>query len=96
MKSVLEEETARGNGLPREAHLLDAVLSAWRDERERGVLSLEAAVDAGIADPDGLLARFIGLEKCALRLGVSLDIQTMLVIVGQKALSDKHAARESC
>ena len=91
VKFVLEE-AARGDGLSCEVHLLDAVLSAWRGERERAVSSLETALDAGIADPDGLLARFVALEKHALKLEVRLDIQALLEAVAQKALSDKCAA----
>lgn len=94
VKSVLDEEAARGDGLPCEVHLLDAVLSAWRGERERAVSSFETALDAGIADPDGLLARFVALEKRALKLEVRLDIQTLLLAVAQKTLGDKRAARE--
>lgn len=94
VKSVFEEEAARQDGLPGQAHLLDAVLSAWRGERERAVSSFEAALAAGIADPDDVLARFVALEKRALKLNVQLDIQTLLMAVAQKALGDKRAARE--
>lgn len=94
VKSVLEEEATRPDGLPGKVHLLDAVLSAWRGERERALSSFEAALAAGIADPDGLMTRFVELEKRALKLEVQLDIQMLLVAVAQKALGDKRAARE--
>jgi hypothetical protein len=94
VKSVLEEEAARRDGVSGKIHLLDAVLSAWRGEREQALSSFETALAAGIADPDGLLARFVALEKRALKLEVQLDIQTLLVAVAQKAKGDKHAARE--
>jgi len=95
VRSVMVEEVAnRRESLGAEFHLLDAILSAWRGERERSLSSFEAALAAGAADPVGRLARFVALEKRAMELGVQLDIQKLLVAVGVKALGEKGAARE--
>lgn len=94
VKAVMEEMANRRESSGAEIHLLDAVLSAWRGERERALSSFQAALAAGVADPAGQLARFVALEKRAMELGVQLDIQKLLVAVGLKALSDKGTARE--
>lgn len=93
VKTVMEEANRRENG-GAAVHLLDAVVSAWRGERERSLSSFEAALAAGLADPDGRLSNFVALEKRALKMGVQLDIQKLLVAVGLKAMGDKGAARE--
>ncbi|MGH9605967.1 MAG: hypothetical protein ACRD3N_09735 [Terracidiphilus sp.] len=94
VKAVMEEKANQQGSSRAEVHLLDAVLSVWSGERERALSSFEAALAAGIADPSGRLARFVVLEKCALELGVQLDIQKLLVALGLKALGEKGAARE--
>ncbi len=91
--SVMDEEARQRASSSGEAHLLRAILHAWGGERERSLASFEAALAAGIADPGGRIARFIGLEKRALALGVQLDIQELLGAVAAKALGDKAAAR---
>jgi hypothetical protein len=95
VKSVLEEEVARSSELPVEAHLVDAILSSWRGMRERTLSSLEAALAGGVADPGQRLARFVALERNALKMGVELDLRKLPGAVAQKALmDDKSAARE--
>jgi hypothetical protein len=92
VSTVMEEEINRRESIGAEVHLLDVVLSAWQGDRERALSSFKAALEAGVADPHGRLARFVALEKRALELGAQLDIQKLLGAVGEKALSDKKAA----
>jgi hypothetical protein len=75
-------------------YLLQAVLSAWRGERDQVVSSFERALHAGIVDAEGRLARFIELEKRALELQVELDIQELLAAIAVKALGDKEVGCE--
>ena len=78
VSEVVEQTRCRGN-LGTEVHLLDAVVAAWRGQREQALASFEAALAAGLADPGSRLACFVALEKRALELGVQLDIQKLLV-----------------
>lgn len=94
VQAVMEEEAARRPNSGAEVHLLTAVVSAWRDERERSLASFQAALVAGVADPHDRLADFVVLEKRALALGVELDIQKLLEVVGLNAIRDnKETAR---
>lgn len=94
VQAVMEEETTKRASFGAEVHLLDAVLYAWRGERARSFASFQAALAAGVADPHDRLADFVVLEKRALALGVELDIQKLLEVVGLNAIGDnKEAAR---
>jgi Zn-dependent protease with chaperone function len=95
VRTVLDEEVSRRENPAAEFYFVDAIISAWRGEREQTLSSFESALTAGVSDPDGRLARFVALEKRALELGVQLDIQKLLSTMGLRALgSDKRAARE--
>jgi hypothetical protein len=95
VQAVLDEEIGRCSQSGAGPHLLAAVLSAWRANRGQMVSSLESALAAGVADPSQRLARFVALEKTAMRLDVLLDTQTLLRAVGLKAVTDeKRAAAE--
>ncbi len=93
VKTALEE-TPRSDKPRADLCLLDAVLSAWRGEREQSLSSFEAALRAGATDAGGLLARFVVLEKRALGLAVELDIQKLLTAVALNALGEKGVARQ--
>jgi hypothetical protein len=78
-----------------ELRIASGQISAWRGERERSLASFQAALVAGVADPHDRLANFVVLEKRALALGVELDIQKLLEVVGLNAIRDKkEAARQ--
>jgi hypothetical protein len=88
------KEVARAESQPADLHLLRAVLSAWRGDRDQVLSSFEAALSAGAADPGGLIAGYVKLERGVLELGVRLDLQELVTAVGVKALGGKGAARE--
>jgi hypothetical protein len=95
VQAVMEEEATGRASAGAEVHLLDAVLFAGRNERERSFASFQDALAARVADPQGRLERFVALEKRALELGVELDIQKLLEAVGLNAIQEKkEAARQ--
>jgi hypothetical protein len=94
VKAVMEEEENHRRSAGPEVHLLNAVMSAWRGEREPVLSSFEAALAAGVADPAGKLARFVAFEKRALVLGVELDIKKLLAALQRKVMGDEAGARE--
>jgi hypothetical protein len=92
--TALEEAVSLEGTKKGEVDLLRALIFAWQGKREQALLAFEDALNAGITDTDGRLASFVSLEKRAQELGVELDIQKMLVAVGQAALRDGGNARE--
>lgn len=94
VKTVIKEETSRRQSVGAEWHLLNAIVCAWRGEREGALSWFEAALGGGVNDPDGRLARFVALEKKALQLNVQLDVMKLLFAIGVKAAGEKGSARE--
>jgi hypothetical protein len=93
VKSVLDEETASRNRTRGEFHLLEAILCAWRGEREPSLSAFEAAIAVGVADPDGRLSDFVALEKRALKLGVPLGIEELLDAMMRNLLRENADVR---
>lgn len=93
VKSVLDEETTRSTSTRGEVHLLEAILYAWRDERELSLSAFEAAVAAGVADPDGRLSHFVELEKRALELGARLGLHELHEAMMRAMLGEKAKVR---